>query len=169
MHPFDSFPYDQSFYAQSDPSVLLLYYVEGVQPVIKIESPHLFDFINSFEDAGLCRNEISNNRPRNCSLFVHKENMETWIWNNNPIDDNLNQIIVFCHFDHERNHFRDWSRRYTSRPLTIIRCDELPRELLVFGMNYLNNLAALFQNNAPVHQRLRQQQRRLCVALINLL
>ena len=167
MNPFDQIQFDQILYCSFNRLCLLLYHTEGISPVIPIQNFNSLDFVKTFEDSNNCQNEISNNNQNNYYLFTLFNNIQRWSRNNYP--KNLDKILIFHFFDNEKEFIRDWMKRYTSKVDKIISFNELERELLIFGLNYLNDLCSLFQNNPLFYQQLRQKQIKLTQALLDVL
>ncbi len=103
------------------------------------------------------------------TLFVYSNNIETWLWNNNQIPDNIDQIIIFCVSSGEKQYYHDWTRRYTQKVTDVITWNELERELLIHGLTFIGKLCSNFQENPQLLELLQQQQERIRLALIQLL
>ena len=193
MLPFDDIQYNHGFYSRFDSLFVLLCYIEGfdltervntiddavgVHPdegmdsnevnrdIIRINNLHLLDFVNSFEDTSQCRREISRNYPKTYTLFVYFDNIETWLHNNHPINDNLETIIVFYPND-SAQYTRDWIRRYR-KIKKIVTYKQLETELLIVGMNYLNFLCDDLDEDCQTCIILRRKQHRMCLVLSTL-
>jgi hypothetical protein len=168
MTTINDIEFDANLYSQFDSWITTLYQInEGIALAIPLNNINLFRFIQHFNEIIPCQHFIKNNDQRTFTLFTYSDNIDTWLWNNNPIPDNLEQIIIFCPFADDRQYFRKWTRRYTRKVIDIITCKALERELLIFGMRYIDNLCSNFQGNQNTLQLLEKHRERIRLALIN--
>jgi hypothetical protein len=101
------------------------------------------------------------------TLFGYSDNIETWFWNNNPIPNNIDQIIIFCPLNVDKNYLRNWTRRYTSKIRKVITYQQLLRELLLHGLELIENICEDFNGNPNTFDELKEYKNRIRLALIN--
>lgn len=191
MFPFDQIQFNSDFFPQFDQLILLLYYIEGFGPTYSVEQGDLplgiypdegdnknqqnnqilrlkdidiLDFLWSFEDATECQEIIRIYEPKRFILFSYLDNMETWLWNNNPISDNLENIILFSQ-NNLTQYLKDYFRRFR-KIKKIINFNQLEQELLIVGMNYFNDLCQGLSENDPMYNVLREKERQICRILM---
>ena len=169
MSTIDDITFDKTIFSQVHHLVLLLYQVNEVALVIPLSNAHLLKFIQSFDDILRCQNYINTNDNKTFTLFGYSGNIETWLWNHHIIPDHLDEIIMFCPNAIDREYFRRWARRYTHKVKDFILYDELDRESLIFGMKYVNNLHTYFQHDETILNLLREDHRKMTLALMDCL
>jgi hypothetical protein len=168
MQTLDHIQFDPNLFSQFNHWVVTLYQInEGVSLAIPIFNVNLLTFVQHFKEIIPCQDFIKTNNKKPFTLFTYSDNIETWLWNNNPIPDNLDQIIIFCQFPDERKYIRDWIRRYTRKVKDIITCNALKRELLLFGMKYIDDLCSNFKGNTNTLQLLQGHREQIRLALVN--
>jgi hypothetical protein len=158
--------FNQTIFSQVNHLVVLLYQSDESSTVISLPNAHLLTFINSFDSTPRCQHHITTNNDKTFSLFAYSDNIQTWLWNHNVIPNHLDEIIIFCP-PNEKQYFKDWLRRYTHKIKEIVICDELDRETLLFGMKYIKNLYAFFKDDHGVLNLLKEEYRKMGLALID--
>jgi hypothetical protein len=162
MQTINDIRFDANLYSQFDSWVAILYQInEGVALFIPLYNIDLLTFVQPFDEIIPCQDFIKNNDKKTFTLFTYSDNIDTWLWNNNPITDNLEEIIIFCPFPENIQYYTDWTRRYTKKVTIIVTFDQLERELLVFGMKYINNLCSNFQGDENTRQLLETHRKKI--------
>jgi hypothetical protein len=168
MQTLDNIQFNQHLFSQFDHWIVTLYQInEGISLVIPIFNVDLLTFVQHFKEITSCQDFIRTNNKKTFTLFTYSENIQTWLWNKDPIPDNLHQIIIFCPPFDERKYIRDWTKRFTRTVKDVITCDDLGRELLLFGMRYIDDLCSNFKGNANTLQLLLTHQEQIRLALVN--
>jgi hypothetical protein len=168
MQTINDIRFNRNLYSQFDSWVVILYQInEGVALFIPLPDIDLLTFAQPFDEIIPCQDFIKNNDRKPFTLFTYSDNIDTWLWNNNPIPDNLEEIIIFCPFYENIQYYADWTRRYTKKVTNIVTFDQLERELLVFGMTYINNLCSNFQGDENTRHLLEAHRERIRLALRN--
>jgi hypothetical protein len=169
METINNIQFNRNLFSQFNCSVVILYQTEGVSLHIPLSNVDLLTFIEPFDEISACQDCIKRNDRQTFILFTYCNNIETWLWNNNPIPDNLEEIIIFCPFSSDIQFYRDWARRFTRKVIDIITFDQLERQLLIFGTKYIGNLCSNLKGDDKTRQLLEKHQERIHLALINLL
>jgi hypothetical protein len=169
MQTINNIQFDRNLFSQFDSSIMILYQSKGVTSNIPLSNVDLLTFVEPFDEISACQDSIKTNDRKKFILFTYCDNIETWLWNNKPIPDNLEEIIIFCPFPDDVQFYRDWARRYTRKVTDIITFDQLERQLLIFGRKYIRNLCLNFQGDDKTRQLLKAHLERINLALINLI
>ena len=167
MTSINNIIYNQTIFSQVNHWVTLLCQLNGETIIISLPNAHLLTFIHPFTDIPACQNHMTRNNNKTFTLFAYGSNVETWLWNNNLIPDQLDEIIVFCPNSNNRDYLKDWLRRYTHKIKDVIICDELDRESLIFGMKYIKKLYSFFKDDQGVLDLLKREYKNIALALIN--
>jgi len=167
METINDIQFNGNLFSQFDCSVVLLYQIEGVGLAIPISDRNLFTFIRFFNEIIPCQDFIKRENEKTFSLFTYSDNIERWLWNHNPIPDNLEEILIFCPFPDNVQYYTDWTRHYTKKVTKIVTFDQLERELLIFGARYISNLWLDFQGDNEIRDSLRTHLERIHAALEN--
>jgi hypothetical protein len=166
MPTINDIMHDNNLYSQVNDLVLMLYQAFESPMDIPLSNTHLMTFIQAFDDISHCQNHITTNDRNTFTLFAYSGNIQTWLWNNNIIPNNLDDIIIFCAHQKDQQFVKAWTRRYTQKIRDVILCDELERELLLFGMKYIKKIRLEFQDNQSILNLLDEDYRKMCLALM---
>jgi hypothetical protein len=158
--------FNNTIFSQVNHWVVILHQPDERPSVIALPNAHLFTFIQPFDDMPWCQNYISSMNTKIFSLFAYSENIRTWLWNHNVIPDHLEEIIIYCPSPNDKKYLKAWSKRFTHKIKDIIECNELDRESLIFGMKYIKNLYPFFKDDVGILNLLKEEYRRIGVALI---
>jgi hypothetical protein len=168
MTTINDIQFNRNLFSQFNPWNTILYQInEGIALFIHLSNVDLLTFIQPFDQIIPCQRFIKETDRRPMILFTYSDNIDTWLWNNNPIPDNLEEIIIFCPFPENIQYYKDWTRRYTRRVTNIFTYNILERELLIFGMRYIDNLRSNLQGNQETLQLLTEHREKIRLALIN--
>ena len=149
METINQILFNANFFNEFDHLITLLYQTNGPNPPIQISDRNLFTFIKRFNDIIRCQNFITDNDRKTFTLFTLDQNISTWLWNHNPIPNNLQEIIMFCLDQEDIHYYTDYTRPYTTKITNVITFDQLERHLLVSGMNYLGNISLNLEEDDP--------------------
>jgi hypothetical protein len=166
MQTISHIRYDNNVYSQVNHGFLLLYQMNGPSVFIPLPNAHLLSFIQTFDNIYHCQNYINTNNGIKFTLFVYSENIKSWIDGNNPIPDNLHEIIIFCPNSDDQAYFNDWADRLR-QVKDIITYDELDHKSLLSGIKHIKKIRSSFQGNQGLLNLLKEDYRRMCEALSN--
>ncbi|CAF1124013.1 unnamed protein product [Adineta steineri] len=175
MSTIDNITFDDTIYSRGNHSALILHQKDESNRSISLPNAQLMTFLQPFKDMILCQNYIKNKeeeeqqqqqRRHEFTLFAYSENIYTWLWNNNVIPQNLNNITIFCLSDNDKKFLTDWARRYTQRVKEVITCDKLERELLFFGMKFIEKMRSEYHDDEGILNLLDADHTRLRLALM---
>jgi len=161
--------HDNTLYSQVNDLVVMLYQTCESPMVIPLSNAHLMTFIQTFDDISRCQNHIIKNDQKAFTLFSYSGDIQTWFWNNNIIPNNLIDIFLFCAHHEDQKFFEAWARRYKQNIRDVITCDQLERELLIFGMKYIEKMRSKFQHNQGILNLLNEDYKKICLALMDCL
>lgn len=160
---------DEDLFSEANDWIFILYQIDGVARVIPLSCIRALSFMKLLDDIQQCQNEINMHNDKTFTLFAYSGNIETWLWNNNPLPDNLNEIILFCPLANDKGYLKRWTKRFTQKIKRIYTIDELEREILTFGMSYIQDLLEYFDGNNDKIDSLREEHERMRLALMDCL
>lgn len=158
METFDDIVFNEDLFADVDHRMLILYQLDDEGPSLYIHIPDIqfYTFLQSFNDIDRCQQTIADQNCKDFTLFSYSGNIERWLWNNNLIPKNLENIILFCPFEDDIEYLTDWTRTYTNRVRKVIYYKSLEKQILLEGIEYILNLIGFYQNNQNAIQLLNQ-------------
>jgi hypothetical protein len=134
---------------------------------LTLSNAHLMTFIQPFDNISRCQDHITINYQKTFTLFTYSGNIQTWLSKDNHIPNNVDCIVIFCPYASEVEYWKRWTRRYTKKIKAVIMYDELERELLMFGIKYIEDLLLHFQDDKGILNLLTEDRGKMCLALAN--
>ncbi|CAF4070840.1 unnamed protein product [Rotaria sp. Silwood1] len=144
--------------------------MEGVHPPIDLNDAPRMSFIRVFHNIQQCDNLIETSPRKMITLFAYGNNIQRWLPAINDMPPNLQKIRIFCH-ENDSAFVNGWARRYRQRFKNIsfntIDCKELNQRLLLFGVDYLQQLREDFQPGSLEFQQSVRDYKTICHSLAN--
>ncbi len=165
MRTITDIKFNENLYSHLNQLILILYQMEEPSLSLTLSNAHLMTFIQPFDNISRCQDHITINDRKTFTLFTYSGNIRTWLSKNNRIPNNVDRIIIFCPFASEVEHWKRWTRRYIQKIKAVITYDALERELLMFGIKYIEGLFLHFQDDKGILNLLNEDRRKMCSAL----
>jgi hypothetical protein len=162
MTTINDIQFDENLFSQFHSLVVLLYQInEGVCLSIPLSYRDSLTFVKTFDDISACQHFLTTNDQTTITLFTYCENIQTWLYNNNPIPENVSEIIIFCSCPRDVQFYNYWIRRYTQKVTDVITINQLERQLLLIGMNYIKKLCLNLRDDDNTGQLLETYHERI--------
>lgn len=158
--------FDSKTYFDTDSGILLLYQSSNSESVF-ISKPERLAFAQQFGDTSICQQYISTNDQKQFILFAYSDDMVSWLKSRTKIPDNLTKIIIFCAPSEDKHYLQRWIRRYSDKIKKIVTFTQLEYELLVCGIEYIQNLFQRFKKDEKLSLLLDENYQQLRSALLN--
>jgi len=155
MNTINDIQFDNNVFFPSDQWITVLYQLpDGPSIFIPIRRVDLLSFVIAYDDMIHYQNVVENTTNKRFVLFGYSDNIETWLWNNNRIPNNLEEINIFCPFREDIEYLRQFTNSRTDKVKQIFQYSSIERHLVIYGMDYIFNLINDYQNQPNVFQRL---------------
>ncbi len=167
MQTINDITFNKNLYSNFNQWIIILYQKEIPSLTLILSNANLMTFIQPFDNISRCQEYIMINDQKTFTIFTYSGNIRTWLAKNNHIPNNVDSIIIFCPFSNEIEYWKRWTRRYTQKIKDVITYDVLERQLLMFGIKYIEDLFFNFQNDEQIFNLLKEDRTKMCLALVN--
>lgn len=158
--------FNDQLFSNSDCGLILLY-EKSIPISVPVSRPDILTFIKTFDSTSICEQYITTNSRKQFILFVYSENMVSWLKDNTKIPENLAKIIIFCALNEDKFYLQRWRRRYSEKVKKIVTFIQLEYELLIFGIEYIQNLFQRFKKDPSLSRLLEENYQQLRSGLMN--